>query len=224
MAVTLGKAKEVPGYKGFIQVCIGKEGDRETFNIHESIITIRSVFFKNAMSGNWKEAMDRKVSLPEDDANTFRVYVHLLYTGIVAVSSEKAPAYDDGSEEFDNIARLYVLAEKLQDVKAKNAAINAMLIAKRTMRINNSCCSPTSSCIQIVYAGIANKSPMRKLLVDIFVRYAQKGWHVIASEDACLPLDFYHDLTRSLVLERVQPKDLRIFEEVSKYMEAEPRS
>lgn len=61
------------------------------FAIHRSLITIRSLFFKAALSGTWAEAKERIVRLPEDNAATFHVYVHFLYTNEIAVLADSDP-------------------------------------------------------------------------------------------------------------------------------------
>lgn len=99
---------------------IGEEDDKATFDIHQHSIAFRSAFFKKAITGDWKEAQDRVVKLPEDELTTFQHYVHLLYTGKLGVVPESGPAPYDGGEEKIRLAKLYVLAEKLQDVDTKN--------------------------------------------------------------------------------------------------------
>ncbi|KAF2024703.1 hypothetical protein EK21DRAFT_117548 [Setomelanomma holmii] len=61
----------IPSYKGFIQVSVSTAAHQQTFDVHESLITTRSPFFKKAMTGNWKEAQERVVKLPDDEPVIF---------------------------------------------------------------------------------------------------------------------------------------------------------
>ncbi|KAF2851211.1 hypothetical protein T440DRAFT_371000, partial [Plenodomus tracheiphilus IPT5] len=140
-----------------IEVHVGKDGTEVCFDIHESLITARSLFFKLAMSGKWKESDDRRVNLPEDDPDTFHVYVNLLYTGVLAVVPDPVPARYAGLEERLKLAKLYVLAEKLQDTATKNVALEAMLVACRK-KFDGQSRVPGRETIKIVYEGTPDGS------------------------------------------------------------------
>lgn len=45
-------------YRGFLKVSVGKALQLQTFDVHESLITTHSDFFKKAIEGNWVEAKD----------------------------------------------------------------------------------------------------------------------------------------------------------------------
>jgi hypothetical protein len=61
---------------------VGKpDASMQEFFVHQSLIVARSEFFAKALRGEWKEAHQRKVSLPDDEAEVFRLYLQLLYVG-----------------------------------------------------------------------------------------------------------------------------------------------
>jgi hypothetical protein len=65
-----------------IHVWVGKpDACMQEFFVHQSLIVARSEFFAKALRGDWKEAHQRKVSLPDDEAEVFRLYLQLLYVG-----------------------------------------------------------------------------------------------------------------------------------------------
>jgi len=60
-------------------VLVGPESSVKEFSVHEDLICPRSMFFKKAMSGTWKESEERKVELPEDELEVFALYLKLIY-------------------------------------------------------------------------------------------------------------------------------------------------
>ena len=65
-----------------IRVLVGEPNAcMQKFFVHQSLISARSGFFAKALRGDWKEAQEREVSLPDDEAETFRLYLQLLYVG-----------------------------------------------------------------------------------------------------------------------------------------------
>ncbi|PVH96593.1 hypothetical protein DM02DRAFT_569316, partial [Periconia macrospinosa] len=112
----------------FFKVVVGRKPDQKTFLVHEEIICERSEFFRRAMNGNWAESTDRIVKLPEDRVEIFETYLNLIYTGKIPTELHAVPpTLDQMLSEYECLFRLYILAEKLQDIDAKNAAIESVL-------------------------------------------------------------------------------------------------
>jgi hypothetical protein len=65
----------------------------------------------------WHKDPTKPVTLPDDNPDVFVLYVNLTYTGRLATG---------GPGEWLKLVRLYVLAEKLQDNRAKNDTIDPM--------------------------------------------------------------------------------------------------
>jgi hypothetical protein len=171
------------------------------------------------MSRKSKEAEDRLVRLPEYDPETFKLYIHLLYTGILAVVPDPVPDVYFGSLESVALARLYVLAENMQDTDAKDAVVEATLGASRVPG-SNGYCVPGRESIIIIYAGTLKGSPMRKLLVDFYTFRARSTW---IDGDVHWPNDFMRDLTLSLLDKRPIPMDTTKTCEASVYMEVKSK-
>lgn len=152
-----------------VQVNVGNDKHKKTFSIHDAVLCSGSEFFKRALNGTWKESEERVINLPEDDPDVFSLYVHCLYTGKLAVVS-KPERYQ---EQFTKLARLYVFAEKIQDTKCKNYAVDAMVARIRGERIGS---SPDASVIEIIYKGTARPCPARRLMVDIWTYHRPLNW------------------------------------------------
>lgn len=190
---------------------------QKEFDIHEAMLTSRSSFFKAALSGDWAEAKDRVVKLPQDEPAVFQSYTHFLYTDILCVEP-KTPAGNDGEYgERITILKFYVLAEKLQDMKAKRAAIEAMIYYLWDFR-RNPTKFPGLECIRIVYDGTPANSPMRHLLLDFF---ASRADTITFEKDVACPREFLQELVITLFEKRQKPADLRaMFKEPEFYMGA----
>ncbi|KAI8939493.1 hypothetical protein NX059_003264 [Plenodomus lindquistii] len=218
-------AAAVPNYHGFIQVLVGKDGKEQFFDVHEELITSRSAFFKAAMSGNWQESKERCVKLPEDDAPTFKLYLHFLYTGKIAITSEALDARIEARDHIRTIARLYILAEKLQDVITRNATVEEMLEACRTPNSDGETYCMGTETVNIIYEGSPPGSPMRRLVVDIYTCRATKDWSQLFQLDNAWPRDFLPELVSSLIAKRTVPKDVTRSGNASRYLEViEPRA
>ncbi|OCT47013.1 hypothetical protein CLCR_02670 [Cladophialophora carrionii] len=57
---------------------------REDFTIHENLICAASAFFQTALTGNFIEGAEQKVTLPEEDHQLFQLVYNWLYSGRVA--------------------------------------------------------------------------------------------------------------------------------------------
>ncbi|KAI8939495.1 hypothetical protein NX059_003266 [Plenodomus lindquistii] len=189
------------------------DGQEQVFAIHESLITSHSPYFKSALSSTHQ---DRLVDLPYDDPTIFRYYVHLLYTNKVEASLDCISPNTYGYNECCNIAKLYVLAEKLQDIASKNAAISAMLAAFEER--NDAKGIPGSSIIKIVWDGTPSGSKMRKLIVDMWADRATGSW-IKKYKGKEWPADFLVDMTMALMEKRAPPNDPDVARDASMYWE-----
>ncbi|OCK74751.1 hypothetical protein K432DRAFT_468508, partial [Lepidopterella palustris CBS 459.81] len=55
--------------------------------VHDPLIRAHSKFFGNAPSGNWRESQKRCFRLPEDYPETFRLYLHWVYSRHVSTGN-----------------------------------------------------------------------------------------------------------------------------------------
>jgi hypothetical protein len=173
-----------------IQVCLGEEGAQQTISVHQNILTARSEFFKRATNGKWGEA--RVVPLPEDQPEDFSRYVNILYKGEVATK---------GPEEWLDLCHLYILAEKLQDVRTKNSVIEAMLCFLKTSTVKEMVgfgqtgekhYQMSAESIEELYAHTPEGSPVRRLVANYYADIAKDGW--LIEGKAVFPADFLYDV------------------------------
>ena len=108
--------------------------------------------------------------MPEDDPDAVRLYLNFIYTNATAAQiTTDNPVVFAGQifEQKLEVAKVYVLAEKLQDTFTKNAMVRMMselTLFKRDK--NGRRYGPGHESISIVYNGTPEKNLMRQLLVD----------------------------------------------------------
>jgi hypothetical protein len=146
------------------------------------------------MNHEWKETNDM-IRWPTDDMEVVRTYVNLVYTHTIA-------SRDNGGEltglsltqELFFLGQLYVLCERLLDVSAKNAII-AAIIAVTGEPTNNGWVAPPTVMIKHVYEGTPESSPLRRLLVDMYLCLDTAD---LSDKTARLPHEFLCDFTVAL--------------------------
>jgi hypothetical protein len=138
------------------------------------LLTARSRFFQKALFGNWKEAEDRVVNLPEDDPALFADYIHVLYTGDTPGLSNPE-TISNGGESTRMLCKLCVLAEKLDDVGTKNTVIDALLCSLTKPQTDGNIYLPGRVSVGIIYDGTPEGSPARRLMTDLYAyRYREE--------------------------------------------------
>jgi hypothetical protein len=151
-----------------IRIEVGPEDECEVFTIESEALTRRSLFFRKALSGGFKEATERVVKLPEDDPEIFGNYLHHVLTNEFSVLSDPlVRERDHGDEEKEALMELYVFAEKIQDTKSKNAIVRALIVYCHEPRPNNKVWTIGPAVTRLLYEGTSPGSMMRKVLVEM---------------------------------------------------------
>ncbi|KAF9701864.1 hypothetical protein EKO04_000819 [Ascochyta lentis] len=205
---------------------VGKGEKQQKYIVHEQLLTTRSLFFKKAMSGDWIEAKERIVKLPEDDSSVFNIYIDLLYTNKITVIPDSGSGDATGGQEQNifaclkeqnSLASLYVLAEKLQDIDAKNKTLAAMVASAFEKRSDGVMYSPGPDTIRTIYEGTPPGCLLRKLLVDIYTSKATDQW-IEKCKD--WPDEFMRELLISVLKKRERVSGLVDITDLTAYMES----
>ncbi len=163
--------------------------------MHESLITGRAKFFECATKAHWQQ--ERRLSLPEDDPAVFSQYLNLIYTNRLTTQGRGG--------EWLKLTRLFVLAEKLQDQRAKNKVIDGMhamfhqYVVKGVQRPDMTP-SARAETIRELYDGTPSCSPARKLVVDLYADVGEEQWLFNGQYE--LPEDFVYDVAIALIRRR----------------------
>jgi len=167
-----------------IPIKVGKK----KFHIHIGTLTATSDFFKNAMKPRWRANSKKQIDLSDEEPEDFESYVNWLYSRKVAVTRPLVGRHIQ-------LARLYVLGERLVDETFQNAVLSAMIyhaVERDSF--------PPEAAINIIYSGTGSaSSPARRLMVDMFVYACDEDWIITGSLIEETSVEFVDDLVRGFI-------------------------
>ncbi|KAI4691768.1 hypothetical protein J4E81_007295 [Alternaria sp. BMP 2799] len=181
-----------------LTIHVGKDERARTFSIHSDLLTARSTYFKDFISN---DADQKTFDLPEINPRAFALYFQLIYTG--RIPSKPNDASDAEHDEYALLCKLYTIAHLVKDAKAKDSALDAILV-----KATESAEIPSSEHVWIVYAGTEGPCKARKMMVDFYTYKATGEWMRAQGEDAHgrgFPPEFWSELAMSLVDKRSLP-------------------
>ncbi|KAF2642246.1 hypothetical protein P280DRAFT_467641, partial [Massarina eburnea CBS 473.64] len=71
-----------------VTIEVGPEPETQRFHVYTALLTYYSDYFAKTLSGDWKEAQDRTITLPDIDPRIFSIFVDWLYTKRLPVKSK----------------------------------------------------------------------------------------------------------------------------------------
>ena len=157
-------------------------GESETsFRVHKDFLCEASPFFRAALTTDFKEATEERVTLLEDDADTVDRFVQWLYTKSYQLSSSER-----SDEHYLQLARLYVLADKLQVCTLKDEIIRELFQIRKSNKLQ----PPSMSVVTYVFENTMENSAFRRLIVAWYVWHIDMKWYnydTTAAEIAQVP-------------------------------------
>lgn len=171
----------------------------ETLSAHAPVLSSSSLFFEKALSGKWEESNIDTLKLPEVEPDIFAIYLHWLYFGTLPVlHNASGPGSDPGNEDLE-LAKAYVLGDRLIDTKFQNAVVSAIVEknSANLLSINNWC--PSGEVIEYVYNNTHESAKIRKLFVDLYVQRCQASWLQDSPHKEKLPQPFLLELVTRLI-------------------------
>lgn len=171
-----------------INIIVSKDEDDQTFTIHAEHITPRARLFQDATPGTL-------IHIPDQDPNIFAAYTHYLYTNTLAIldsTSSNLPA-----ATIHTIAQLYTLAEKLEDVRAQEEFLKALIDEADKTTAGDDAHFPGISVVSIIYEGTVSGSPARKALVDLYT-HSDESYTPASVAEGDWPVEFLCDLEASM--------------------------
>ncbi|OQO14487.1 hypothetical protein B0A48_01365 [Cryoendolithus antarcticus] len=154
-----------PTFQATFQVLVGAAPNQKTYTLHDDIFLLRSVYFASARSQAWSKDGE-PIDLTDEDPDVFEAYLRYVYLGEPRLQFEE-------DSWFQVHAALYVLADKLGDLKTANFIID--WIAKCSERSS----IPEASEARYVYDHTAEGSHLRRILIDMLLH----EWDCQESED-----------------------------------------
>lgn len=149
-----------------------------------------------------------ELRLPDQEPAVFSAYLHFLYFGKIPcrqVDKEGPFPNDDIVHlEFDMLCRLYMLAERIKDRKAMDAAIGALMSSYNEKDLKDGRRILRNDFITEIYDETKHGSPLRRLMVDMHMWYGD-GKFMSTAIDKTLDKDFLLDLARALLVKHGGP-------------------
>ena len=200
-----------------ITVRVGQEPNEKDFLAHESYLTTQSEFFRRALHGKLQKAESRIVKLPEDDPEIFGLYLNYVYTGHLPTTCEAekdlTAHYLSLMDEYHQLFSVYVMAEKLLNPDAKNAAMTALV----EIWTRNPGLVVSARTVYLVYEGTPGGSRARRFVVDGFVQVP--FWQVLMTTRHDNLGAFRNEI--ALALDKLHGKPHVVSPVLENYLEAE---
>ncbi|KAL8760171.1 MAG: hypothetical protein Q9199_000193 [Rusavskia elegans] len=95
-----------------IIVKVGADDKAVTWSLPKGFLTHISPFFEIALNGPWLESRTESLSLPEDDPDAFRFFLHWLFAWIICKSGDYPRIVSRDTTTFVYL-RAWVLGDKL---------------------------------------------------------------------------------------------------------------
>ena len=147
---------------------------QKPFYVHVDLLCDVSSFFKAAFTGDFKEGSDKTMQLPEDDENTFSLFIDWLYHQRYEMSPQPDDDSEDSDDEDDDASpvvregdrylptfKLFVLAEKY-DVPALKWLLTETLLADG----DTSPYGPSDASVIYLYGHTAQSAGIRRWIAD----------------------------------------------------------
>ena len=183
----------VPSYRGLDSLLTGSRwgdvstvtlvvGETQTpFQVHEADLFTSSPVFKAAFSPTFKEGSDRKMTLPDEDAELFNLLVEWLYTHNYNIPQRTGDKSKDAGRFMEPV-RLYVLADKYGVTSLKNLIAKNIFDAMKQHGMTD----VDVDTVAYVYQNVPGISGIRKLLADFYACYIYPDWYETTKTRECL--------------------------------------
>ncbi|KAI9748307.1 MAG: hypothetical protein M1815_003356 [Lichina confinis] len=143
-------------FHSIISIVVGEEGEA-TFLAHDSLLAGCSPFFAAACRGNFREARERVIRLPDVEPIDFENFMLWMYTqGLGHL------AHADIDQHYDALFQLYFVAERLQVRVLRNAIVDTTIALEIA-----SAFVPCADQVRRVFEQTPRGNPLRRLLVDM---------------------------------------------------------
>ena len=169
--------------------------DRTLFQVHQDLLFDTSPVFKAAFGGNFQEASERSMPLPDDDKDSVGRMISWLYTKqielTIPVSKETSAAC------YMQLAKLNTLADKYDIYLLKNQIVDELFGLENGP---NKMRPPQVPIVKYVYENTTTGSSFRKLMVAWHAFHIDFTWYDKETTRALLA-ETHQDFAIDLVME-----------------------
>jgi len=165
--------------------------------VHEQLLVHHSGFFRAALTGNFKEAQEKVITLENDDSITFEFFVHWLYFGRFPDQSfgddedllELWEASHTTVEKSDYFVHLYIFGDKYMIEELKFDALNGLF---HWLKAHDESKLPSTTATDEAFNDLPSDSPMCHFLIEASCKWANP------MITACDNVEILHGIWRRL--------------------------
>jgi len=147
-----------------VDVVVGQGANQKHWTLPKALLVHHSPFFRAACDGQFKEAAEKCVRLPEEDPDIFKLFVSYLYTGGYAPTTD-----ENGFPTLWDCTKVWVFGDKLGSVGFKNCAMTFLYA------VIFSYDPATPDAILFAYEHTAEGSKLRKIYTKAIVHAMKDG-------------------------------------------------
>lgn len=165
----------LPDFSKEVTVIINEEQPdlAASFHVPESFLIEHSEFFQAACRGEWREATSRVIKLPDVEPEIFNLYLFWVHRGKLAIRNEweldDEDCLEHGIPDQTRLIKLWILADRLADVKLRNATIDEMIAATGWPNVGFDFPLFTPEMTNIVWSATTAGRSLRRLLLDHYI-------------------------------------------------------
>ncbi|KAL9073492.1 MAG: hypothetical protein Q9161_002913 [Pseudevernia consocians] len=146
--------------------------NKVAFHVHQDLLFDASPVLKAAFSGNFQEASERSMSLPEEDKDSVGRMIQWLYTRKFELTT---PVSKKTSQEcYMQLAMLNTLADKYDIFLLKNHIVDELFDLTKELRNFQ---PPLIPVVAYVYNNTTERSSFRKLMVAWYAFGIELKWY-----------------------------------------------
>ncbi|ERF77048.1 hypothetical protein EPUS_07954 [Endocarpon pusillum Z07020] len=154
-----------------VTVFVGQQAT--PFVAHKEFLCEVSDYFKAALTGQFAEAKEDKVNLPEQKAHVFDDFLTWLYGGSLDSLALRKLKTGLGHElDWEHIRDLYVFAKYIQCPKFSNHLLSTVWKSSISVLIIR---SPAPEAVTLIYQDTAESCGLRRLVVGFFMQNRDKS-------------------------------------------------
>lgn len=136
----------------------------QDFIIHKSFATLSSKLIRAALHGDWKEAREKRIPLPEAKVADFQIYTEWMYTGRMV----ELDYYESGGRSSSaTLLRLYVLGDYLGDDRFSNAVMDTLI--EHAVLIEGIILVFDSAAVELAWETTTSSSKLREVLLKLII-------------------------------------------------------
>ena len=170
----------------FATVLVGQKEEKLT--VHEELLTFHSPYFRAALTGGFREAQDKTVTLKEEKGRIFEFFVHWLYYLRFPNKDDSAELYaawtadnDYGDLKTENLIQLYVFCDKYNVPELKTKTMTEIF---NHVEEDDGEALPSVDLIRFAFDNLPEHAPLCSYLVHAYCYWAQDFiWEDFGSVD-----------------------------------------